>query len=247
MNLFTWKKMFLMSILNIVGTIWIVIGCLSALIILVDVTRNPQQMKIMDAVWPINALWGGPLILWTYFTLGKHRKMQMGMPMNQKKTSMKMDLTPKDLKYNQYWQGIIVDALHCGAGCSLSDLIGSWIFYYLITFSLFDQKVLGEWLFDYILALIIGILFQYAAIGPMLKGSVAEKLLRAFKIDFWSLTAWQVGMYGWSAIETFGLHLHFTPLQPAFWVMMSIGMACGFLTAYPMNWFLVKKGIKKGM
>ena len=159
--------------------------------------------------------------------------------------SMKMPMD--DHKYDKFWQGIVVDALHCGAGCSLSDLVGSWIFYYLLSFSILNQKLFGEWLFDYVLALIIGVLFQYAAIAPMMDGSVGYKLFQAFKIDFWSLTAWQVGMYGWSEIINFGLHLHFTPVMPAFWLMMAIGMACGFVTAYPMNWLLVKLGIKKGM
>lgn len=226
--------------------IWIIIGFISAFIILCDVIKHPQQMSIMNAVWPINALWGGPLILWAYFTLGKHRKMHM-KSMKMEKMQMKMEMPPKDSKYNQFWQGIIVDALHCGAGCSLSDLIGSWIFYYLLSFNLFGQKIFGEWLFDYILALLIGVLFQYAAIAPMMQGSTISKLWRAFRIDFWSLTAWQVGMYGWSAIVTFIFQWHFTPLQPQFWLMMSIGMACGFITAYPMNWLLVRKGIKSGM
>lgn len=238
-----------MELLNRIGLIWIIIGIISAIIILIDVIRNSQQMKIMNAVWPINALWGGPFILWGYFTLGKHRKMKMNMPM--KSMNMKMDshmnMKMKGSKYNKFWQGIVVDALHCGAGCSLSDLIGSWIFYYLLNFSILNQKIFGEWLFDYILALIIGVLFQYAAIAPMMDGTVGHKLFQAFRIDFWSLTAWQVGMYGWSAIETFILHLHFTPLMPAFWLMMAIGMGCGFITAYPMNWLLVKLGIKKGM
>ncbi|WP_442879793.1 DUF4396 domain-containing protein, partial [Cetobacterium sp.] len=34
---------------------------------------------------------------------------------------------------------------------------------------------------------------------------------------------------------------------PEFWFMMQIAMCCGFLTAYPVNWWLVKKGIKMGM
>lgn len=235
-----------MELLNRIAIGWIVISIISAIVVLIDVIREPQQMKIMNAVWPINALWGGPVILGAYFTLGKHRKMSMEMSKNsmQMDSSMKM---PMDTKYSKFWQGIVVDALHCGAGCSLSDLVGSWIFYYLLSFSIFNQKLLGEWLFDYVLALIIGILFQYAAIAPMMNGSIIYKLFQAFKIDFWSLTAWQVGMYGWSAIVNWGLKLHFTPVMPAFWLMMAIGMACGFITAYPMNWLLVRLGIKKGM
>lgn len=246
-----------MKILNDIAIFWIIVGLISAIILIFDVIKHPQQMKIMNAVWPINALWGGPLILWAYFTLGRHRKMAMHMDMKKMNNmhdtamhhdNMKMNMSqPNDSKYNKFWEGIVVDALHCGAGCSLSDLVGSWIFYYLLDFAIFNQKVFGEWLFDYILALIIGVLFQYAAIAPMISGTIPQKLFRAFKIDFWSLTAWQVGMYGWSAISTFALHLHFTPIQPAFWLMMAIGMLCGFITAYPMNWLLVKLKIKTGM
>jgi Domain of unknown function (DUF4396) len=32
-----------------------------------------------------------------------------------------------------------------------------------------------------------------------------------------------------------------------FWFMMQAAMACGFLTAYPMNWLLIKTGVKTAM
>jgi hypothetical protein len=32
-----------------------------------------------------------------------------------------------------------------------------------------------------------------------------------------------------------------------FWFMMQIAMLFGFLTAYPMNWWLIRKGIKEAM
>jgi len=37
------------------------------------------------------------------------------------------------------------------------------------------------------------------------------------------------------------------PNQPAFWFMMQVGMLVGFITAYPMNWWLVRVGIKEPM
>ncbi len=52
-----------MNTLNTIAIIWIIIGIISAIILIFDVIKHPQQMKIMDAVWPINALWGGTLIL----------------------------------------------------------------------------------------------------------------------------------------------------------------------------------------
>ncbi len=32
-----------------------------------------------------------------------------------------------------------------------------------------------------------------------------------------------------------------------FWFMMQIAMLCGFLTAYPVNWWLISAGLKERM
>jgi hypothetical protein len=40
-------------------------------------------------------------------------------------------------------------------------------------------------------------------------------------------------------------HLH--PDQPAYWFLMQIGMAAGFVTSYPVNAWLIRRGIKEAM
>lgn len=35
--------------------------------------------------------------------------------------------------------------------------------------------------------------------------------------------------------------------NPAFWLFLQIAMACGFLTSYPVNWWLVRSGVKEKM
>lgn len=67
--------------------------------------------------------------------------------------------------------------------------------------------------------------------------------------DSLSLTAWQLGMYGWMAIALF---LLFSPAalpkrEPTFWFMMQIAMFAGFLTSFPVNWWLLRTGIKETM
>jgi len=37
------------------------------------------------------------------------------------------------------------------------------------------------------------------------------------------------------------------PLRPAFWFIMSMALLVGFITAYPMNWWLVSHHMKHGM
>lgn len=137
---------------------------------------------------------------------------------------------------------------HCGAGCTLADLIGEW-FTYWVPLRIGGSLIAGSWVLDFVLALVIGVFFQFAAIREMEKISFSKAVSRAFKADFFSLLAWQVGMYGWMAVVTFVLFTD-APLEKTswtFWFMMQIAMLFGFILSYPVNALLIKAGIKKGM
>jgi hypothetical protein len=104
------------------------------------------------------------------------------------------------------------------------------------------------WVVDFVFAFAIGIAFQYFSIQPMKHLSPKDGLVAALKADTLSLTAWQVGMYGWMAIATFLLfRTELGKTDPVFWLMMQVAMLAGFLTSYPVNWWLIRKGIKEAM
>ncbi len=216
------------------------LGVLSALIILLDVTRHPQHMWIMNVVWPITALYAGPLALWAYFTVGRlatRETVKRAKEQHQKPPS----------KRKPFWQTVGLAASHCGSGCTLGDLIAEWGLV-LFPLTLFGHKIFAAWAVDYVVAFAIGIAFQYFTIKPMRGLSVGEGLKAALKADSLSLTSWQVGMYGWMAIATFLIFGHeLEKTSPVFWFMMQIAMLAGFLTAYPVNWWLVKAGVKEEM
>lgn len=146
------------------------------------------------------------------------------------------------------WQRTVLSPLHCGAGCTLADLIGE-CFAWLVPVSLGGSLLAGSWVLDYALALVIGIGFQYAAIREMEPVGVREALGRAAKADALSLTAWQIGMYGWMALVHFAFFAdHPLPRTSwTFWFMMQIAMGWGFAFSYPVNAWLIRHGIKKGM
>jgi hypothetical protein len=59
-------------------------------------------------------------------------------------------------------------------------------------------------------------------------------------------------MYGFMAIAYFllfrrvlGVKLETSMAE--FWFMMQIAMLCGFCTSYPVNWWLLRRGIKEPM
>jgi hypothetical protein len=78
--------------------------------------------------------------------------------------------------------------------------------------------------------------------------SVKEGLIGALKADSLSITFWQIGMYGWMAVAVFLIFGHeLEKTDPVFWFMMQIAMWFGFATSYPINWWLLKRGIKEKM
>ncbi|TPE49553.1 DUF4396 domain-containing protein [Amaricoccus solimangrovi] len=226
-------------------------GC--SLIIIVDEWRDPQHMWIMNLVWPLTALFAGPIALAGYYTYGKLAAQSRVKPAMERDEPMpNKKLTPFPAKVGK-------GATHCGAGCALGDMIAEWLAFLVpavaVWFgwhSLFGEKIFAVWILDYIFAFGLGIAFQYFTIKPMRGLSVKDGLIQAVKADALSLTAWQVGMYGFMALAHFWIfgHILQTRLEVPtveFWFMMQLAMLCGFATAYPVNWWLIRKGLKEEM
>lgn len=146
-----------------------------------------------------------------------------------------------------YWQHVIIGTLHCGSGCTVGDIIAESLLL-LYPIALFGSTLYGAWAIDFIFAFFIGIIFQYYAIKPMKQLSAGKALKAALQADALSLTAWQVGMYGGMAIAFFVIFKHrLPPTTILFWFVMQLAMLLGFITAYPVNWWLIRKGIKEAM
>jgi hypothetical protein len=217
-----------------------------AAIVAIDVLRHPQHMWIMNLVWPIAALFGSVFVIIAYFKYGRlttHHRMA----------------SPAPKKSKPFAVSVGEGATHCGAGCTLGDICAEILAYVFpaaaIWFgwqTLFNEKMFAVWVLDFVFAFAFGIVFQYFAIAPMRGLSFWPGLKAALKADTLSLTAWQVGMYGFMAIAQFYLfrHLLGAKLEPAsaeFWFMMQIAMIAGFFTSYPVNWWLIRAGIKEAM
>ena len=153
------------------------------------------------------------------------------------------------MKGRPRWQSVVLSTLHCGAGCTLADIVGEW-FLFFVPVAIGGSILAGTWVVDYLLALAFGIGFQYAAIRGMERTLLrGEAIRRAAKADILSLTAWQAGMYGWMAVAIFALNGGEAMPRTSFvfWFSMQVAMACGFLVALPVNILLIRAGIKKGM
>ena len=176
-----------------------------------------------------------------------------GMPGKPATTDMqgmdRMDGMPDQaMPRRPHWQSVVLSTLHCGAGCTLADLIGEWALF-LFPVAIAGSYLAGSWVIDYALALALGVYFQYAAIRSMRRISRRRAVVNALKADVLSLTAWQAGMYAWMALVIFGLRrgAMFPRTSWPFWFMMQAAMYCGFLLSLPVNVLLIRKHIKHAM
>ena len=213
------------------------VGVVSAALVAHDITVRGyrQQLPIMDWVWPITALYFGPLGLWAYRHLGRPR-------------STRADENPSTRRAAPAWHSGSLSASHCGAGCVIGDIIGGWTVY-AAALTIAGASLYPDYILEFALAWGFGIAFQYFSIKPMHPDlATADALRQAIKADTLSIVAFEVGMFAWMAVAAKVL---FTPPpeanSPVFWFMMQIGLVLGFLTTYPVNRWLVRAGIKNAM
>ena len=138
---------------------------------------------------------------------------------------------------------------HCGGGCTLGDIIAETVIF-LAGWTLVGAALYAEMLGDFVLALALGIGFQYFAIAPMRGLGLRQGLAQAAKADALSLVAFEVGLFAWMFLMAFVFfpephRLH--PDSAVYWFLMQIGMVIGFFTAWPANVWLIRRGIKEAM
>jgi hypothetical protein len=209
----------------------------SAVLIVWDIygRRHRQPMAIMEVVWPVTALYFGPAAVAAYRAWGR--------PASERWRKEHGDPPPKPR-----YAAVATGVSHCGAGCTLGDIIAEFAVFGLGA-TVAGQTLAAEYVGDYLAAVLLGIVFQYFAIAPMRGLSLRRGLIEAAKADVASLTAFEIGLFGWMALMTFVFfpapHLH--PDSPVYWFGMQIGMIAGFFTAWPVNVWLIRAGIKESM
>lgn len=211
-----------------------------AVVIAIDLIRHPQHMWIMNIVWPVTALWAGPFALGFYFAFGRDSAQDAVDAAKRRGKKPPAKAQPRAIH-------VAKAALHCGSGCTIGDLCAETLSV-AVPLVILGHHIFGSWIYDFALAFAFGIAFQYFTIRPMRDLSGKAAAIAAVKADALSLSAWQLGMYGWMAIATFLIFGHeLDKAGPVFWLMMQIAMFLGFLTSYPVNWWLLRAGIKEAM
>lgn len=212
-----------MELLRTISILFLALSFISMCIVVADIlSGNRQKMAIMNWVWPITALWAGPFGLWAYYSVGRGER-----------------------KSKELWLASAIGDLHCAAGCTLGDFAGEWLVF-LSAFTIAGSVLWSDYLLDFVLAYIVGIIFQYFAIAPMRHISGVPGIVAAMKADTISLLSFELGMFAWMGLTHEVLFKpSLKPTEPAYWFMMQIAMGVGFLTAWPTNAWLIRRGLKE--
>ena len=257
-------------------------SCAGIIVYDIAVKRRRQPMGVMNFVYPITALYFGPLAVAFYWRWARVAAPTPMPPMSASLTTASRaptvsraptapagsaramgqhahhDMTgaagpgradqPRE-RARPWWVTIAVEVSHCGAGCSLGDVVSEFAIFAL-GLTIAGVTLGAEYVGDYVLALVFGIVFQYFAIAPMRGLGVRDGLKAAAKADFVSLTFFEVGLFAWMAVMAFVLFPaphHLTPGSVSFWFLMQAGMIIGYATSWPANVWLINRGVKVPM
>jgi hypothetical protein len=237
-----------MVMLQTIAWISLCVAVLCAVVIMMHEIRHPQTMMVMNFVWPITALYLSVFGLWMYLRFGsKMAAGYEGMDSMHGGHRGSMGGDEREVKTPSVSEAM-VSATHCGAGCTLGDIVTEWAIF-ATGATILGSMLWASLVWDFVAAWTLGIAFQYFTIKPMGQLSAVQALVAAIKADTLSIIAFQVGMYGWMLLVHLRLFAeqHLQANEAVYWLMMQIAMVCGFLTSIPMNWWLLKMGWKESM
>jgi len=228
---------------------WVSLGIAFAIALAIAfdivVRGHRQKMAIMNVVYPVTALYWGPVALWFYLRYGR-RMSKLEMEREPHESDREGESDSGEEGPPKWWQ-VSKGVTHCGAGCTLGDIGAEWLVY-ATGWTLFGAALYADYVLDFAFAWTLGIVFQYFAIVPMRDLGPLAGLWAAVKADTLSIVAFQLGLFAGMAV--YQLAIFDPPLDKAtasYWFLMQLSMVLGFFTAYPVNAWLIRIGWKERM
>jgi Domain of unknown function (DUF4396) len=133
------------------------------------------------------------------------------------------------------WRLALSATLHCLLGCGIGEVVGMVI----------GMMLLLSNVVTIVLTIALGFIFGFAlGIMPLLRAGFSFR--RAFKQVLIAEGLSIAVMEGVEVLVSVNIpgviEAHVT--EPMFWGGMALGLAAGFVAAYPVNYFFVSKGIR---
>lgn len=206
--------------------VWFALAALSTAYVAYDQFKNNPEPLVMKWGFVLITLYMGPLGLLMYVMADKE---------------------PYEGAHEEFikplWKQGIGSTIHCVAG----DATGI-IFAATIT-ALLGLPMWVDVIIEYLAGFLFGLLiFQSLFMKSLMGGSYFQNVRKSFMPEFISMNAMMAGMAPVMILLMMGRDMRaMDPSELIFWGVMSLGVAIGFLIAYPVNLWMVAQKMKHGL
>lgn len=204
--------------------LWFVLTALSLIYVLIDIRTTPES-PVLKWGFILLTAYTGPIGAFLY-VLGCREPLP---GLHERYVATR-------------WRQVLGSTMHCVAGDGLGILAGA------VVASLFHLPRAAEIALEYALGFGFGwSIFQSLSMRGMAGGSYRRSLSITFLPELLSMNFLMAGMVPMMMFGMKSVAAAHNPLKPTFWFIMSMALLVGFITAYPMNWWLVSRHMKHGM
>jgi len=204
-------------------TAWFSLVALSLTFVAFDVRRTPAH-PVLKWAFVILAAFTGPFAALAY-ALGCRQPLKA---------------THEDFVAAR-WRQALGSTMHCAAGDGLGIIAGAVIV---------AGSALPRWAdvsLEYALGFGFGWAFFQAFAMREMAGTYARSLRATFLPELVSMNVLMAAMLVTTRLLRGLVPEAGFPAAPAFWFVMGISLLAGSLLAFPVNWWLVARGLKHGM
>ncbi|NGX27380.1 MAG: hypothetical protein K940chlam6_01314 [Chlamydiae bacterium] len=204
--------------------LWFLLTLGSVVFVLWDQYTNTPSMRIMTLAWVLVILYTGPLGLFLYFL-----SCRQPMPGTH------------DQFINVHWKQAVGSLIHCVAGDATAIIIMAAFLHYV------EVPNGIEVIIEYAAAYLFGLLIFQALFMRTMFSSYGKAVKKTIFVETVSMNMVMTGMFPVIVFIKYHYPIASDPFRLYFWGTMSLATIVGFIFAYPINSWMVKKGIKHGM
>lgn len=204
---------------------WYAITAISMAVLIWDLLTRTPTGAVMKLAWILVVAYTGPIGLTLYWLSCRQPKGQS-----------------HDEFIADHWKQATGSLLHCVAGDATGIIIAAALVYHFALPNGIDLIV------EYLAAFIVGLLvFQALFMIKMYNGNYWLAVRKTFFAETVSMNMVMLGMFPAMMLLKHAIPNSDSPYRAEFWLVMSMATIAGMITAYPINSWMVRRGLKHGM
>ena len=205
--------------------VWYLLTGASLVFLVWDLLTNTPTGRVMKLAWVLVVIYTGPVGLFIYLL-----SCRQPLPGTH------------DAFIAPHWKQATGSLLHRVAGDATGIIISAAVVYH------FGLPNGIDLIIEYVSAFVVGLfVFQALFMLAMYNGNYWLAVRKTFFAETVSMNMVMVGMIPTMVILMHAIPGADSPFHATFWAVMSLATMAGMATAYPINSWMVRRGLKHGM